>query len=473
MPQVKEAGPRRVLVVDDAQSVRVYLADLLQASGYEVDTASDGSRALALIEGGANPDAVLLDVRMPETDGIKALEAIREASPELPVVMLSVEGRTSTIVTAMQLGADDYLTKPFQDEEIEFALRKVLAAADRVRENGSPVAALAASVDETAVWSSPAMQATRRTLEQVGSTDVTVLIEGESGVGKEVVARAAHSLSNRSERPFVKVNCAALPESLLESELFGYEKGAFTGAAARKYGKFELAHTGTIFLDEIGEMAPGLQAKLLQVLQDAEFTRLGGNEDIHVDVRIITATNRHLAELVRQGRFREDLFFRLDVVKVTIPPLRERIEEIPVLVESFQRRFAARYGKHPTPISEELLSAFADYPFKGNVRELENMVRRIVVLESEESILAEIAEQRGAARFGGETLHALLEELEDNAGDLPLREVGQRASREVEREVIDQVLLRTGWNRKQAARLLGVSYKTLLHKIRECGLHPL
>jgi two-component system response regulator AtoC len=416
---------------------------------------------------------VLLDVRMPETDGLETLEAIREASPGLPVVMLSVEGRTSTIVRAMQLGADDYLTKPFQDEEVELALRKVLTASDRVREKGYPVAEVEVAVDETAVWSSPAMQATRRTLEQVGTTNVTVLIQGESGVGKEVVARTAHSLSDRSERPFVKVNCAALPETLLESELFGYEQGAFTGAAARKYGKFELAHTGTIFLDEIGEMALGLQAKLLQVLQDAEFTRLGGNEDIHVDVRIITATNRNLAELVQQGRFREDLFFRLDVVNVTIPPLRERMEEIPALLESFQRRFAARYGKHLMPASEELLAAFADYPFNGNVRELENMVRRTVVLESEESILAEIAEQKGAARFGGESLHALLEELEDNAGDLPLREVGQRASREVEREVIDQVLLRTGWNRKQAARLLGVSYKTLLHKIRECGLHPL
>ncbi|MFP8875733.1 MAG: response regulator, partial [Myxococcota bacterium] len=221
MSQVIEAGPQRVLVVDDAQSVRVYLADLLQASGYEVDTAADGGRALALIEGGANPDAVLLDVRMPETDGLETLEAIREACPGLPVVMLSVEGRTSTIVTAMQLGADDYLTKPFQDEEVEFALRKVLTASDRVREKGYPVAEVEVSVDETAVWSSPAMQATRRTLEQVGTTNVTVLIQGESGVGKEVVARTAHSLSDRSERPFVKVNCAALPETLLESELFG------------------------------------------------------------------------------------------------------------------------------------------------------------------------------------------------------------------------------------------------------------
>jgi len=461
-----------VLLVDDAESVRAYLVDLLEARGYEVDTAADGSSAVALIEGGADPDVVLLDVRMPEKDGMETLEANRALSPELPVVMLSVEGRASTIVRAMNFGADDYLTKPFEDEGLDLALRKVLAGAERARDDASPDASQEGIAEKSTVWASPAMQATRAILEQVGSTDVTMLIEGESGVGKEVVARAAHALSSRSERPFVKVNCAALPETLLESELFGYEKGAFTGATSRKYGKFELADSGTIFLDEIGEMAPGIQAKLLQVLQDAQFSRLGGNEDIHVDIRVVTATNRRLAELVQQGNFREDLYFRLDVVKLTIPPLRERREEIPLLVERFQQRFSARYGRRPQAASAELLAAFANYPFKGNVRELENMVRRIVVLESEESILSEVAAEAGASRSGGESLRTLLDELEDKAGELPLREVGQLASREAEREVIDRVLLNTGWNRKQAARMLGVSYKTLLLKIRECGLQP-
>ena len=467
-----EMGARRVLLVDDAASVRAYLVDLLETRGYEIDTAEDGRSALALIEGGADPDVVLLDVRMPEQNGIETLEAIREISPQLPVVMLSVEGRVSTIVQAMNAGADDYLTKPFEDEELDRTLRKVLAASNWVRDSSGTGAQSEVPNAENTLWASPAMRATRTILEQVGNTDVTMLIEGESGVGKEVVARAAHALSTRSDRPFVKVNCAALPETLLESELFGYEKGAFTGATSRKHGKFELANGGTIFLDEIGEMALGLQAKLLQVLQDAQFSRLGGNEDIHVDVRVITATNRQLAECVQQGNFREDLYFRLDVVKLTIPPLRERREEIPQLVETFQRRFSARYGRPMQAASAELFAAFDNYPFNGNVRELENMVRRIVVLESEESILEEVRADPAAGRFGGESLRALLDELEDKAGDLPLREVAQLASQEAEREAIDRVLLTTGWNRKQAAAMLGVSYKTLLQKIRRCGLQP-
>jgi len=462
----------RVLLVDDAESVRGYLVDLLEMRGYEVDTAADGRSALALIEGGANPDAVLLDVRMPEQNGIETLADIRKISATLPVIMLSVEGRTSTIVQAMQLGANDYLTKPFEDEEIDLALGKVLADAELQSDRGGDIRRQTDSEEKATVWASPAMRATREILEQVGSTDVTMLIEGESGVGKEVVARTAHTLSNRSDQPFVKVNCAALPETLLESELFGYEKGAFTGAASRKFGKFELANKGTIFLDEIGEMAPGLQAKLLQVLQDAQFARLGGNDEIHVDIRVIAATNRRLVELVEQGGFREDLYFRLDVVKVTIPPLRERREEIPLLVENFQRRFSARYGRPLVPASRELLNAFSEYSFKGNIRELENMVRRIVVLEGEESILSEVTECESPSSSDGESLRVLLDELEDNAGEIPLREVGQLASQEAEREVIDLVLLRTGWNRKQAARMLGVSYKTLLQKIRQCGLQP-
>jgi transcriptional regulator with PAS, ATPase and Fis domain len=269
----------------------------------------------------------------------------------------------------------------------------------------------------------------------------------------------------------VKVNCAALPGTLLESELFGYEKGAFTGANARKPGRFELADRGTIFFDEIGEMSPPLQAKLLQVLQDGQFSRLGGNRDITVDVRVVAATHRRLEEMVRQGSFREDLYFRLNVVTVFLPPLSERREEVPLLIESFLRRFSARYARPVPRLSERLVRAFERYTFPGNVRELENMVKRIVVLESEEPILSEILRSERGDRSGG-SLRELVEEIERTAGELPLREVGRRVSLEAERLTIDRALQETHWNRKRAARMLGVSYKTLLLKIRECGLEP-
>jgi two-component system response regulator AtoC len=315
------------------------------------------------------------------------------------------------------------------------------------------------------------MRRVRDLIHQVADTDVTVLIQGQSGTGKEIVARTLHAASPRSARPLVKVNCAALPSNLLESELFGYEKGAFTGANARKPGKFEMADRGTIFFDEIGEMSPSLQAKLLQVLQDHQFTRLGGNHDITVDVRVVAATHRRLEEMVREGTFREDLFFRLNVVTIFLPPLAERREEVPLLIESFLRRFSARYGRPVPRLGDRLLRALERHPFPGNVRELENMVKRIVVLGNEEPILNELLRSERADR-GGSSLRELIDEIERTAGELPLREVGRRASLEAERLTIDRALQQTHWNRKRAARMLGVSYKTLLQKIRECGLEP-
>jgi two-component system, NtrC family, response regulator AtoC len=463
-------GRRRILVVDDAEGIRSYLANLLELRGYEVDTAEDGRRALALLEGGAAPDVVLLDVMMPGLDGMETLDRIRAFDERLPVVMLSVVGKAHTIVEAMQRGAADYLNKPFQEEELEAVLQGTLDRRALVEERDR-LAGEVVPHGDTAVWASDSMRAVRALIEQVADTDVTMLIQGESGVGKEIVARSLHDLSNRRSKPFVKVNCAALPADLLESELFGYEKGAFTGAGGRKHGKFELAHTGVIFLDEIGEMSPALQAKLLQVLQDGEFTRLGGNKEVKVDVRVLCATNRRLREMVREGGFREDLYFRLNVVNVQIPPLRERREEIPLLVEGFLRRFALRYEKPQTELSPVLMSELARYDFPGNVRELENLMKRVVVLEDEELILSELRRgERGRSRSAA--LHKLLEEIEETAGEVPLREVGRRAALEAEREAIERVLHHTHWNRKQAARLLGVSYKTLLQKIRDCGLEP-
>jgi two-component system response regulator AtoC len=460
----------RVLVVDDAEGIRSYLANLLELKGYDVDTAEDGRRAIALLEGGANPDVVILDVMMPGLGGLETLEKIREIDAELPVVMLSVVGTASTIVEAMRLGAVDYLGKPFEEGQLEAALEKALEfkTIERERERMEGQTADYSDV----VWAGDAMQRIRGVLEQVAETDVTILIHGESGVGKEIVARTSHEISPRADKPFVKVNCAALPDELLESELFGYEKGAFTGAVSRKHGKFEAADGGTMFLDEIGEMTAPLQAKLLQVLQDSVFTRIGANIETHVDVRVVCATNRRLEEMVREGSFREDLFFRMNVVNVEIPPLRERREEIPELVEHFLRRFSLRYGKRRVRVSDELMQAFEQYPFPGNVRELENMIKRVIVLESEGAIIDGLASPPESDLPGRSALMELFEEVEQTAGEIPLREVGRRASFEAEREAIGHILHRTNWNRKQAARLLGVSYKTLLQKIRGCGLEP-
>ena len=309
---------------------------------------------------------------------------------------------------------------------------------------------------------SPPMRAVRRSIEQVADTDATVLILGESGVGKEIVAKAVHAASPRRARPFVKVNCAALPSELLESELFGHEKGAFTGAYRRKMGKFELAHGGTICLDEIGDMPIALQAKLLHILQDHEFTRVGGSAVLRVDVRVIAATNRNLESAVRNGQFREDLYYRLKVVTIQVPPLRERKEEIPVLARTFVRRFNEENHRHVT-LSPESLRLLGEYSWPGNIRELENMMKRVVVLESEELLREE--------------LHGLMSDPEPEAEPAPapvaimtLRELAQRASIDAQRLAIRDVLERVHWNRAEAARVLHISYKTLLYKIDQCGL---
>jgi two-component system response regulator AtoC len=471
-PRVAASGGERrgrVLVVDDAEGIRHYLASLLELRGFAVDTAEDGRSALALLDSGAAPDVMILDVMMPGLDGLETLRRVRASHADLPVVMLSVVGKAATIVEAMQIGAADYLNKPFEEEELEALLAKVL---DRQRlENERERLKVELEQDrEHTVWKSEPMRAIREIIEQTSDTDVTVLIQGESGVGKEIIARTVHELSSRVQGPFVKVNCAALPEELLESELFGYEKGAFTGAHGRKYGKFEVANKGTIFLDEIGEMSPGLQAKLLQVLQDSEFTRLGGHREVRVDVRVVCATHRPLHEMVQQGQFREDLYFRLNVVNVQVPPLRERIDELPHLVSTFLDRYSIRYDRPHRRLSSELMGDLERYSFPGNVRELENMIKRVVVLESEDSIREDLARTAAGERRGRSQLHQLLEEIEETAGDLPLREVGRRFAHVAERETIEQALQRTQWNRKQAAKLLNVSYKTLLHKIRDCGL---
>jgi two-component system response regulator AtoC len=387
-------GERSVslLIVDDEETVRDYLQTFFTSAGYAAAGVASGSEALDRLRTGPGPDVVLLDIMMPEMDGLQVLRRIREMDGTIPVLILSAVGRTKTVVEAMKLGASDYLTKPFEDDELELALQKVLEKRRLVQEVENLRELLAGEGRMSEIISiSPSMQAVKNLVLQIADTDATAMIQGESGVGKELVARAIHRNSRRAAQAYVRVNCAALPAELLESELFGYERGAFTGAIREKPGKFELAHDGTIFLDEVAEMSPALQAKFLHVLQDGEFSKLGGRRDIKVNVRVVAATNQVLERAVEEGRFREDLYYRLNVVRVHVPALRERVEDVPVLVDHFLRRFAEQYRKpNVPPIPERLMKLFMTYQWPGNVRELENMIRRWVILRDEKNLCKEI-----------------------------------------------------------------------------------
>ena len=345
--------PFRVLVIDDDPGVREYLEALVSRQGYEACAVPSGEEALRTLER-TRPDLVTLDVVLEGMDGLETLRQLKKRLPDVPVVMLSGHGQARTIVEAMRLGASDFLRKPFEVEELELAFQKALENR-ALRREVEELRGRARSEHDMLIHGGDdgQMKDVREIIEQVADTDITVLVRGESGTGKELVARSVHQLSDRSDKPFVKVNCAALPSELLESELFGFEKGAFTGAQKRKLGKFEYANKGTIFLDEIGEMSPALQAKLLQVLQDGEFSRLGGETDVKVDTRIIAATNRNLEDAVQKGEFREDLYYRLNVVTVQLPPLRERRGAIPLLVDHFLRKFGEQYGKDLRTLSPD------------------------------------------------------------------------------------------------------------------------
>ncbi|MBC8340889.1 MAG: sigma-54-dependent Fis family transcriptional regulator [Proteobacteria bacterium] len=462
----------RVLVIDDDPGVRDYLETLALRLGYSVTAVGDGEEALATLDE-SKPDIITLDAVLPGMDGLETLRRLKQRIPDVPVVMLSGHGQARTIVEAMKLGASDFLRKPFEVEELELAFQKALekhALKEEVEQlrgrvrNESDVLGL--------FGDNPKMLEVRNMIEQVADTDITVLIRGESGTGKELVARGLYSLSGRRTYPFVKVNCAALPSELLESELFGFEKGAFTGALRRKLGKFEYANHGTIFLDEISEMHPGLQAKLLQVLQDGEFSRLGGESDVRVDTRIIAATNRNLEEAVKDGSFREDLYYRLNVVTVNLPPLRDRIDAVPLLVDHFLTKYNEQYKKELGELTDSTVKVMHEYHWPGNVRELENMVKRMVVLGNEQTVLQEIAmrgkpEETTKGETAGFDLDALGVDFSDG---VDLKAISKRASQIAEKRVIDKVLRQTRWNRKEAALRLQISYKALLYKMKENGL---
>ena len=460
----------RVLVIDDDPSIRDYLEALATRRGYEVFAVGDAEAALETLDQ-TRPDLITLDVVLPGMDGLETLELLKQRRPEVPVIMLSGHGQASTIVEAMRRGASDFLRKPFEVEELELAFQKALennALKEEVEQLRGRVRAESQMLG--LFGDNPKMQEVRETIEQVADTDITVLIRGESGTGKELAARSLYQLSSRSARPFVKVNCAALPSELLESELFGFEKGAFTGAQKRKLGRFEYANNGTIFLDEISEMAPALQAKLLQVLQDGEFSRLGGEADVHVDTRVIAATIRNLEEAVSEGSFREDLYYRLNVVVVHLPPLRDRIDAVPLLADHFLQMYNEQYNKSTKQVSTSTLDVLMKYHWPGNVRELENMIKRMVVLGTENAILQEVGTRKAPAeREDPERIDPLGADFSEQM-DFDLKAISKRAAQVAEKRVIARVLERTRWNRKEAAEQLQISYKALLYKMKENGL---
>ena len=464
----------RVLVIDDDPGVRDYMEALVSRQGYEVSVAADGEEALRNLET-TQPDLITLDVVLPGMDGLQTLEKLKQRLPDVPVVMLSGHGQARNIVEAMRRGASDFLRKPFEVEELELAFQKALEKR-ALKQEVERLRGRARSETDLMLLTGDnlKMREIRDIIEQVADTDITVLVRGDSGTGKEVVARTLFQLSGRRDQPFVKVNCAALPSELLESELFGFEKGAFTGAHKRKLGKFEYANHGTIFLDEISEMHPSLQAKLLQVLQDGEFSRLGSESDVHVDTRIIAATNRNLEEAVAEGSFREDLYYRLNVVTVQLPPLRDRKDAIPLLIEQFLQKNNEQYRKNVTHLSPETVEIFMKYHWPGNVRELENLVRRMVVLGNEDAVVEEIKltgsrHQKREEASDSPDLESLGADFSNEQG-IDLKAISRRAAQLAEKGVIEKVLQETRWNRKEAAVRLQISYKALLYKMKENGL---
>jgi two-component system response regulator AtoC len=459
------AVKEKILVVDDEPSIRKYLQTLLEVDGFDVETVGSGKEALAKISDGDRPDFIILDVLMPEMNGIDVLRELMQLDRTLNVVMLSCSNEVGTVVEAIRIGAHDYLTKPFEKSDLDAAMLKSRQKKHLVQENQT-LRDYCDQVTEDLSFlaASPQMVRIRQQILQIAPVDVPVFICGESGVGKEVVARMIHLRSKRRNQAFIKVNCAALPGELLESELFGFEQGAFTGAHRAKPGKFELANKGTIFLDEIAEMSTHLQAKLLHVLQDHQYSRLGGRHLVETDVRVLAATNVDVQEAMKTGRFREDLYYRLNVLSILVPPLRERATEIPLLFRHFLDKYSEKFGKPPVAPSKHLLDAAANYPWPGNLRELENFVKRYVILEDDEGSLRELIEMSSARQRTSprqevtvpreQGLKALVRGLKDEA----------------EMEAIADALEKTRWCRKDAAKMLGISYKALLYKMRQFNL---
>ena len=470
----------RILVADDEESMRWVLSKALKRKGFTVDLARDGDEALEMIQT-AHYDLAILDIKMPGLSGLDLLERAREVKNDLLVVIMTAEASMKNAVEAMKRGAYDYITKPFDLDVIDAIIEKI----EKAREMTSQVSLLKEELkdryqlEKTIIGNSPAMRDIYKTIGKVAPSDITVLIQGESGTGKELIARAIHFNSKRIGKPFIAINCAAIPKELLESELFGFEKGAFTGAVERKLGKFEQANGGTIFLDEIGDMPIDLQAKILRVLQEKEITRTGGNQSIAVDTRIVAATNQDLEEKVRERAFREDLFYRLNVVPITLIPLRDRKEDIPLLVDYFLKKSCAEMEVPTKKCSEDALRLLSSHSWPGNVRELENTLKRAVILSSDPLLtsddFAALRSHVGSlSRTDELSLEAQVEvKLRSCFGNLDKMESGDLYSmvlEQMERPLIRFVLEKTRGNQVKAADILGINRNTLRKKIQDLGI---
>jgi DNA-binding NtrC family response regulator len=439
----------KILVVDDEAIARESLGDWLKDAGYQVLAAENGPQALEVMEK-EKPDIMITDLVMPGMDGIELMKRAKAQQPKIEVVIITAYASIPTAITAMKEGAYDYIEKPFCPERAELLVKKLAEHQQLVEENVSLRQRLEDHYRfENIIAKSSKMQRVIEVIKVVAESNATVLITGESGTGKELVAHAVHSQSHRRNKPFVAVSCAALPESLLESELFGHEKGSFTGAYAQKKGKFEFANGGTLFLDEVGEMSANIQVHLLRVLEEKEFTRVGGNEPIRVDVRVISATNKDLRRAIEKQEFREDLYYRLNVVNIELPPLRERKEDIPLLAEHFLNKFASENKKDVTGFSPEATKLLLGYDWPGNVRELENAVERAVILAKD-------------------SLITVADLPQENRSLVRLASTGKNL-REVEKNHVLNVLRETGGNYSEAARILGITRMTLYNKAREYG----
>jgi two-component system response regulator PilR (NtrC family) len=450
----------RILVVDDERSMQEFLEILLRREGHDVVAVSSAPEALLALESD-DFDLVISDIRMPGMSGLELLGRVKELSPETLVILITAHGSTESAVEAMKFGAYDYLTKPCRVDEIRLVVEKALEKKTLSNENRLLRRQLQNQIAfPTIVGKSAAMQEVFELIRQVAPTRANILISGESGTGKELVARAIHSASERREQPFVTVSCAAIPENLLESELFGHVKGAFTGAIAQKDGLFDVAHGGTLFLDEIGEMPAALQVKLLRAIQDKAFKPVGGTSEMQVDVRIICATNRELSSEVRAGRFREDLFYRLNVIEIHLPALRERREDLPLLIQHFMERYSQELNKDIREADRGALLALERHRFPGNVRELENLIERAVTLSTGDRVTLECLPQ------------TLLEEPGASGPDLVPREgiELERLLADYERALLEGALERAGGVKKRAAALLGITFRSFRYRFEKLGL---
>ncbi|MEZ4400912.1 MAG: sigma-54 dependent transcriptional regulator [Kofleriaceae bacterium] len=472
--------PVRILVADDEPNLRRVLTAILRRAGHEVVLATDGAEAIAALDG---VDVVVTDLRMPGVDGMEVLKTAVRTHPHVPVIMITAYGSVGQAVAAIKVGAFDYIEKPFEQDQIRVTLDKAVrqAAANRA----APRAGLYPPTDEVRgrfglVGDAPEMHTVFDIIERVADSPSTVLITGESGTGKELVAKALHEGSGRQGGPFIKINCAAIPKTLMESELFGYEKGAFTGATNSKPGRFELADGGTLFLDEIGEIPVEMQVKLLRAIQESEFERVGGLKTIKVDVRLITATNRDLEQEIARGNFREDLYYRLNVVPLQIPPLRRRGGDVPLLVRHILRRFNERLKKSVTGISDEALAVLCAHSWPGNIRELENVLERTILFCKSDTIArGDLPEELCAAASAAASAAAAGpggpdddddDDAVELAGDASLKDIVRAETSRVEKELIAKALAETGGNVTQAAKLLKISRKSLQMKMKEFGL---